>query len=186
MHLNSGLIIILIVPALLIYILLTLRPNIGLAALMFVIYTNLSDILISKFGLPSLRTTFNCPAHRGSPDTGLGVPGSLSRLDYPIYFDGGLYIAWFAVPFLCIRCKSGHCIFGCLSKRCDYWIGGYFLYSKRKIPSLGGLGIVGRRNLDGYDINLSGFYGNLYQTLRWIWASGKSFGKRLSSCWRVE
>ncbi|MFZ1042460.1 MAG: O-antigen ligase family protein [Anaerolineales bacterium] len=54
MHLNSGLIIILTIPALLVYILLTLRPNVGLMVLVFVIYTNLSDILISKFGLPSL------------------------------------------------------------------------------------------------------------------------------------
>ena len=59
-------------------------------------------VLISKFGLPSLAQPLIALLIRGNPDADLGVPGSLSRLDYPVYFDGGLYIAWLACPFLCI------------------------------------------------------------------------------------
>ena len=54
MQVNLGLLLILIVPALFVYILLTLRPDLGLVVLIFAVYINLSDILISKFGLPSL------------------------------------------------------------------------------------------------------------------------------------
>lgn len=54
MRMDFGLLTLLSVPALLFFILLTLRPGLGLVALIFAIYTNLSDILISKFGLPSL------------------------------------------------------------------------------------------------------------------------------------
>src|SRR5579885_1647982 len=54
MHLDVGLLAVLAVPALLVYILITLKPEFGLVVLVFAIYTNLSDLLISKFGLPSL------------------------------------------------------------------------------------------------------------------------------------
>ena len=54
MRMDIGLLTLLSVPALLIFILVTLRPGIGLVVLIIAIYTNLSDILISKFGLPSL------------------------------------------------------------------------------------------------------------------------------------
>lgn len=54
MRMDFGLLTLLSIPALLVFILITLRPGLGLVALVIVIYTNLSDILISKFGLPSL------------------------------------------------------------------------------------------------------------------------------------
>jgi putative inorganic carbon (hco3(-)) transporter len=54
MRMDFGLLTILSVPALLLFILVTLRPRLGLVALVFAVYTNLSDILISKFGFPSI------------------------------------------------------------------------------------------------------------------------------------
>ncbi len=54
MHIDYTLLVLLSVPALITFILLTLRPGLGLVILVFAVYTNLSDILISKFGLPSL------------------------------------------------------------------------------------------------------------------------------------
>ena len=97
MRMDIGLLTLLSVPALLVFILITFRPGLGLAALVIVIYTNLSDILISKFGLPSLA----------QPLIGLLVLVILTRrLVFQDQFQG-----WFAPALL----MGAFTLFGSLS-----------------------------------------------------------------------
>jgi O-antigen ligase len=44
----------LVIPGILLLVIAIAKPEIGLVALVFVVYTNFSDILISRFGLPSI------------------------------------------------------------------------------------------------------------------------------------
>lgn len=51
---NYGLLVLLVIPGIFLLVLSIARPEFGLAVLVFVVYTNLSDILIVRFGFPSV------------------------------------------------------------------------------------------------------------------------------------